>query len=115
MALANVVKQFILGITGNLELSKDFLDKRINFMSEENRGSKVLKRILNAKRCAEESSEYKIDLVAAINSFEDMFMPKADKDTLLIVLKSLLKGKVVSVKKKVKEIKTGAEIREHKS
>jgi hypothetical protein len=84
-------------------------------MGDDYRGSKVLKRILNTRK-AENKAEYRIDLVSAINSFDNMFMPKQDKDTLLIVLKSLLKGKVVSVKKKkAKQVMTGAEMGEYKS
>ena len=83
-------------------------------MCDDNRGSKVLKRILNARK-PEDKKEFRIDLVSAIKEFDDRFMPRADKDTLLIILKGLLRGKVVSVKKKAKEVKTGAEIREHKS
>ena len=91
-----------------MELSKDFFDKRLNFMLDNYRGSKVLKRILNTKK-ADNKSEYRVDLVNAINSFDKIFMPQQDKESLLIVLKSLIKGKVVSVKKKIKASKSGAE------
>jgi hypothetical protein len=42
--LASSLKQFILGVTGNFELSKDQLHKNSNFMAEN--GSKFLKKIL---------------------------------------------------------------------
>jgi hypothetical protein len=76
-------------------------------MLDDYRGSKVLKRILNTRN-PENKKEYRVDLVNAINSFDSMFMPQSDKNTLLIVLKSLIKGKVVSVKKS-KPAKSGGE------
>ena len=83
-------------------------------MGDDYRGSKVLKRILNTRK-PENKAAYRVDLVSAINSFDDMFMAQRDKQNLLIVLKSLLKGKVVSVKKKTKKADNGGEIKEQKS
>jgi hypothetical protein len=42
-------------------------------MGDDYRGSKVLKRILNTRK-PENKAAYRVDLVSAINSFDDMFM-----------------------------------------
>ena len=43
-------------------------------MGDDYRGSKVLKRILNTRK-ADNKAEYRVDLVSAVNSFDNMFMP----------------------------------------
>jgi hypothetical protein len=41
--LANSLQQFILGVTGNVEISKDSLHRNSNFMQEGGSGSKFLR------------------------------------------------------------------------
>ena len=87
-----------MALTGNVELSKDFLNRNINFMVDGNLGSAVLKSIMNRKK--EDGEGLRLDLVAAVNAFEDRFMSSEDRTLILMILKSLSKGKnVVQVKK----------------
>ena len=90
-----------MAITGNLELGKDYLHKNVNFMDESNRGCNVLKKILNKKIIgAEQSSEFRIDLVGALHTFEERYLDPRDKEKLLIILKSLIGGKKVKIVRK---------------
>jgi len=79
-------------LTGNLELSKDFLHRNYNFMVENNAGSLLLKKILRSK-------DNELDLLGALNKFESRFMSSSDKQTLVKILKPLASGMIVKVKK----------------
>ena len=41
------LKMFVLGVTGNVELTKDSLHRNQNFMAQENSGQKFLRKLLN--------------------------------------------------------------------
>lgn len=62
-------------------MSKDAIQKQVNFFSENGAGAAFLKKILK-----------KVDLVKAVEDFEDRFLPPTDKSFLLTVLGSLQKG-----------------------
>lgn len=69
--LASCIKQFILGVSGNVELSKDSLHRNVNFMGEQNgiSGSTFLRKILNPKQGLPQ-----IDLIASLSSLEERFL-----------------------------------------
>ena len=90
--LADVFYKFVMALTGNLELSKDFLHRNYNFMVENNAGSLLLKKILRSK-------DNELDLLGALNKFESRFMSSSDKQTLVKILKPLASGMIVKVKK----------------
>jgi hypothetical protein len=94
--LADVFYKFIMALTGNVELSKDFLHRNYNFMIENNAGSYLLKKILKRKI---NEDEYELDLIGALNKFESRFMSPAQQQTLVKILQPLARGKVVKVKK----------------
>lgn len=61
-ALASNLKQFILGVTGNVELSKEFLHRNSNFMasSEDNKaGSRFMRKVLDTRD--EETGELRVN------------------------------------------------------
>ena len=70
-----------MGLTGNLELSKDALQKHINFITINNSGVAFLKKLLK-----------QIDIIEKVREIEDRFLPDGDKDFLIMILESLHKG-----------------------
>ena len=65
-----MIKQFVLGVTGNNEVSKDVLPKSSNYISFDDKtiGIPFIKRVLK-----------KVDLLSGIESIEDRFLPDGDK------------------------------------
>ena len=99
-ALASNLKQFILGVTGNVELSKEFLHRNSNFMasSEDNKaGSRFMRKVLHTRDRS--TGELRINFAQAIMDCEDRFLDEDDKQFLLRILKSLARGNLVMVKK----------------
>lgn len=70
------LKQFLLGVTGNIDLSKDSLHRNSNYLVQNNAGQKFLRKILNLQK---PDGEYAVDLVGAIHTIEDRFMDESDK------------------------------------
>ena len=93
--LASSLKQFILGVTGNVELAKDQLHKNSNFMAKN--GAKFLKRVL--EKVNPETKAYHVDLVQSLYEFEERFLSLKDRDFLLQILSSVSKGQLIQVKK----------------
>ena len=91
------LKQFIFGVTGNIELTKDSLHRNQNYLCENNGGQKFLKKLLNHQR----GGEYSVDIVGAIHGLEDRFLDEQDKQMSLIILKSLARGQTVNLTKVV--------------
>ena len=93
--LAGNLKQFILGVTGNVELSKEFLHRNSNFMAsnEQNKaGCRFLRKLLDKR---DEQDNLRVNFAQAISDFEDRFMEQEDKNFLIRILKSLAKGNLV--------------------
>ena len=89
----------MLGVTGNVELSKEFLHRNSNFMAsnEQNKaGCRFLRKVLNVK---DENGELRVNFVQSIVDFEDRFLAEEDKNFLIRILKSLARGNLVMVKK----------------
>lgn len=82
--LASSLKQFILGVTGNVELSKDQLHKNSNFMVENSTGSRFLKKVLEKVNPA--TGTYEVDFVKVLYEFEERFLSLKDRDLLLSIL-----------------------------
>lgn len=91
------LKQFIFGVSGNIEISKESLHKNQNYLVENNAGQKFLRKILNHRRSG--SDQYTVDIVAAIHYLDERFLEEEDKDMILIILKSLARGQTVNIKK----------------
>jgi len=71
------LKNFILGVTGNNEVSKERLLKQGNYMIvEETIGIPFIKRLMK-----------KLDLIGCIENIEERFMP-GDKEFLLNIVGS---------------------------
>jgi hypothetical protein len=92
--LAMTLKNLILTITGNSELSKDVLHKQHNFINSDyegaiyqgkNYGISFIKKI----------SARNVNISGAIKSVEDRFLSGPDKDFLLMIIESMLKGSKV--------------------
>lgn len=83
-----MLKNFVLAVTGNSEISKDTLSKQHNYIcvNETSLGLPFLRRILKH-----------LDLAASVSDIEDRFLP--DKDLLLLLLQSLQKGQKVQLQK----------------
>lgn len=88
--LASNLKQFILGVTGNVELSKDQLHKNCNFMVENSLGSRFLKKVF--EQINPDTQSYYVDFVKILYEFEDRFLDFKDRDILLHILQSVSKG-----------------------
>jgi len=62
-------------VTGNVELSKEFLHRNSNFMaSEENNnksGCRFMRKVLDKKDC---EGVLRVNFAQAINDFEDRFL-----------------------------------------
>jgi hypothetical protein len=86
--IAIMVKNFVLAVTGNSEISKDTLSKQHNYIcvNESSIGLPFLRRILK-----------QVDLAASVEAIEDRFLP--DKDLILLLLQSLQKGQKVQLQK----------------
>lgn len=85
----------MLGVTGNVELSKEFLHRNSNFMAsnEQNKaGCRFLKKILYKR---DERDDLRVNFVQAIQDFEERFMSVEDKTFLIRILKSLARGNLV--------------------
>ena len=98
-ALASNLKQFVLGVTGNVELSKDFLHRNSNFMTNDEgnkAGCRFIRKLLDKR---DDSGKLRVDFVGSIMEFEDRFLAEEDKNFLLRILKSLARGNLVVVKK----------------
>ena len=96
--IASQLKSFILGVTGNIEMSKDLLHKNSNFMVKDagKSGCRFLRKVMEYKD--EQTKQYKFDLIGSISSFEDRFMDAEDRDFLVKILKSLARGNTVQIK-----------------
>lgn len=81
--LASSLKQFILGVTGNVELAKDSLHKNSNFMGENSIGSLFLRKVLEKKN---QDGKYVVDFVQCLYEFEDRFLSLKDRQFLLLIL-----------------------------
>lgn len=82
--IAQSIKQFVMCLTGNNEVSKEVLVKNMNYITyDENQqiGVKFLKRILK-----------RVDLLSRIEDIEERFLPDGEKQFLIIVVESLTKG-----------------------
>ena len=88
--LASSLKQFILGVTGNVELTKDQLHKNSNFMVESQGGSRFLKKVLEKVNPA--TGAYEVDFVKILYEFEERFLSLKDRDLLISILQSVSKG-----------------------
>ena len=79
-----------MSVTGNSEVNKDIIPKASNYISidDKNIGISFIKRVLK-----------KMDLVSSIDNVEDRFLPDGEKQFLLMVLESLVKGKKIQVQK----------------
>jgi hypothetical protein len=100
--LGLTLKQFILTITGNAEMSKDVLHKQINFIcsSESDDMELSLYRGKNyAPIIMKHICRENINLKNAIQSFEERFVGTPDKDFLSMIIDSMMKGRQVHVKK----------------
>jgi hypothetical protein len=84
------LKQFLLGVTGSIELSKDSLHRNQNYLCENNAGQKFLRKLLNHKKS--DSDEFSVDLVGAVVNIEERFLDEADKHLCMTILKSLARG-----------------------
>lgn len=87
-----------MGLTGNVELSKEFLHRNSNFMVSEDSnklGCRFMRRILNEKDA--ETGNLRVNFVQSIMNFEDRFLAEEDKNFLLRILKSLARGNLVQV------------------
>jgi len=93
------LKSYIMTITGNSELSKEVLHKQINFICQDkesqesdsvysgkNYGIILIKQMV--KKCGVNIPKY-------IRSIEERFLSEADKDFLLMILESMIKGQKV--------------------
>lgn len=99
---ATTLKQFILSINGNHELSKEVLHKQINFICQEEDSKDIVEPIYSGKNYATSlirKMSKEINILKAIRDFEDRFMPYEDKDLLEMIIKCILKGQKVQVKK----------------
>lgn len=77
--LGKSLKQFILGTTGNVELSKEILHKNSNFISDSAKtGNGFIKKILLT-----------VDVMGSLSKFEERFMDKEDKQFLGMIIKSI--------------------------
>ena len=97
--LASNLKQFVLGVTGNVELAKEFLHRNSNFMAsnEQNKaGCRFMRKVLDKR---DDTGELRVNFVQAIVDFEDRFLAPEEKDFLIRVLKSLARGNLVMVKR----------------
>jgi hypothetical protein len=91
--IALTLKSFVLGITGNAEVSKDVLQKQYNYMTlgedeQKNIGIPFIKRILS-----------QINLHESVDAIEDRFLPDGDKQFLLMIIESLQQGQRIQVTK----------------
>ncbi len=84
------MKQFIFGVSGNVEISKESLNRNQNYLIENNAGQKFLRKILNHLKPG--GDQYTLDIVAAIHYLDDRFLDEEDKQMCLIILKSLARG-----------------------
>ena len=75
--LANSVKQFVMCVTGNSEVSKEILAKNINYISQDGSGVSTVKDstgMIFIKRILE-----RVDILSKIEEVEDRFLPDGDK------------------------------------
>ena len=88
--IAQAIKNFVLGVTGNSELTKEVLAKQFNYMVVEEKpiGIPFLKRILK-----------KVELQSSIEFIEERFLSSEDKAFLVMIIESLTKGHKVHVQK----------------
>lgn len=100
--LGQTLKQFLLTITGNAEMSKDVLHKQINFICQSENDSQDL-FLYQGKNYASSLmrhvSRRNINLKQGIQELEERFMGQADKDFLCIIIDSMIRGQKVQVKK----------------
>lgn len=93
-------------ITGNADLSKDILHKQLNYIYQNEQEAQEAK-LYTGKNFALSMIKHvcnrQINLAQAIRLFEDRFLDTADKDFLLMIIESMLKGKQVHVTKAVKQ------------
>ena len=82
--LASSLKQFILGVTGNVDLAKDQLHKNSNFMVENSGGSRFIKKVFEKINPA--TGTYEVDFVKVLYEFEERFLSKKDRDFLVSIL-----------------------------
>ena len=90
----------MLGVTGNVELSKEFLHRNSNFMSNDEgnkAGCRFIRKLLSERD--PHNGEVRVDFVQSIHDFEERFLSEDDKNFLLKILKSLARGNDVLVKK----------------
>ena len=108
---ATTLKQFILSINGNHELSKEVLHKQINFICQEEDSKEATEKIYSGKNYATSlirKMSKEINILKAIKDFEERFMPLQDKDLLEMILRSIMKGQKVQVKKMMTQRRNAA-------
>lgn len=85
--IAQSIKQFVMCLTGNNEVSKEVLVKNMNYITLDEKqqiGVKFLKRILK-----------RVDMLSRIEDIEERFLPDGEKQFLIIVVESLTKGQKI--------------------
>lgn len=100
--LAMTIKQFILTITGNAEMSKEVLHKQVNYICQDKQQIEEA-GLYSGKNYAipfiKHISRLRVNLLKAVDELEDRFLETADKDFLTMIIESMVKGQQVSVKK----------------
>lgn len=85
-----------MGLTGNVELSKEFLHRNSNFMVSDDSnklGCRFMRRILS--EIDPTTGNLRVNFVQSIMDFEERFLSEEDKNFLIRVLKSLARGNLV--------------------
>lgn len=83
-------------------MSKDVLHKNLNFIYQsdsDNSEHKLYQGKNYSISLIKQVSRRQIDLKQAIRDFEDRFMETPDKDFMLMIIDSMMKGQKVQVKK----------------
>lgn len=100
--LASTLKQFILTITGNAEMSRDVLHKQMNFIYQNDsdyQESNLYKGKNYSISLIKLVSRRNINLKNAIRLIEERFLDTPDKDFLVMIIDSMMKGQQVKIKK----------------
>ena len=105
--LASNLKQFILGVTGEDNLSKDVLHSNSNFMAlrDNKNGCTFLRKVMLKTKIVEshnnKTEEPVVNFIENLNQFEDRFLSNEEKVLLISILESLAKGKLLKVQRTI--------------
>lgn len=101
--LATTLKQYIMMIIGNVEMSKDVMHKQINFINYDEDSQPSQDGLYSARNYStnlvRQLFKRGVNIKQGISDLEERFMSESDKDFLLMIVDSMQQGQHVQIKK----------------